>query len=111
MINIILASASPRRKEILENALAIKPEIIISGIEESVDITKSPGDLVLDLAFQKGEAVAEAYKESLVISGDTIVSLKRNILGKPKNESDAIAMLKSLSGQCHRVYTGHCAFL
>lgn len=110
MEKIILASGSPRRKEILENAFAIKPEVVVSGVEEVIDETLSPGDLVLELAYQKGVEISVGNTNVPVISGDTVVSLNRQILGKPKDEKEAIQMLTLLSGKCHQVYTGHCIF-
>ena len=109
-MNLILASNSPRRKEILSN-LGIKFDVIVSDVDESSEIT-DPGELVCILSRRKGMAVAsslpEKYKNdtSVVISGDTVVALDGEIFGKPENEKDAKRMISSLSGRTHSVYSG-----
>ena len=104
-MNIILASASPRRKEILENT-NIKFDIISSSIEELVLDVESPCQMVMRLAFEKGIDIASKHKSDLVISADTIVVLDNNILGKPKDEEEARQMISNLSGRTHQVITG-----
>ena len=104
-MNIILASASPRRKEILENT-NIKFDIISSSIEELVLDGESPCQMVMRLAFEKGIDIASKHKSDLVISADTIVVLDNNILGKPKDEEEARQMISNLSGRTHQVITG-----
>ncbi len=104
-MNIILASASPRRKEILENT-NVKFKIMSSMIEELTLDNESPCQMVMRLAFEKGMDVASRQKSNLVISADTIVVLDNNILGKPKDEIQAREMIKSLSGRSHQVITG-----
>ena len=104
-MNIILASASPRRKEILENT-NIKFDIISSSIEELVLDGESPCQMVMRLAFEKGIDIASKYKSNLVISADTIVVLDDNVLGKPKDEEEARQMISNLSGRTHQVITG-----
>ena len=117
MGQIILASASPRRKELLEQ-IGISFEICPAKGEER--ITKSvPHEVVEELASQKAVEVASmvrTYEEThqelvtpsdlMVIGADTIVSCGGQILGKPKDEHDACRMLKLLSGGTHQVYTG-----
>ncbi|MCD8148962.1 MAG: Maf family protein [Clostridiales bacterium] len=116
---IILASASPRRKELLAR-LGAEFEVIPSGGEEV--ITKEiPSEIVMELAAQKAGAVAKEVREEygrsakgiseecvLAIGADTIVVNEGKILGKPADEADACRMLRSLSGKTHQVYTGVC---
>ena len=104
-MNIILASASPRRKEILENA-NVKFKIMASSIEELTLDSESPCKMVMRLAFEKGIDIASRQKSDLVISADTIVVLDNTILGKPKDEIEARKMITSLSGRTHQVITG-----
>lgn len=104
-MDIILASASPRRKEILENT-NIKFRIIKSEIDEVLLENELPCQVAMRLAFEKSMDIATKYKSSLVIGADTIVVLGDTILGKPKDEEDAINMLKRLSNREHQVITG-----
>ncbi|MCH4886650.1 septum formation protein Maf [Acidaminobacter sp. JC074] len=107
MKKIILASGSPRRKEILE-AVGAKFEIVTSDIEEVVRQGESPETVVAALAFEKAIDVAEKMEEgALVIAADTIV-YKDKIMGKPKDEADAFSMLQSLRNDKHTVLTGFC---
>ena len=102
---LVLASASPRRQELIQ-LLGLRAEIHPSGIAE--DVTEAdPSLLVQKLAFQKAEDVAKQYsKDYLVIGADTVVFFEDRILGKPKSEEDAYRMLSALSGRTHQVYTG-----
>ncbi len=104
-MNIILASASPRRKEILENA-NVKFKVMASSIEELTLDGESPCHMVMRLAFEKGIDIASRQKSDLVISADTIVVLDNTVLGKPKDEVEARKMITSLSGRTHQVITG-----
>ncbi|MDI0265786.1 Maf family protein [Clostridioides difficile] len=104
-MNIILASASPRRKEILENTNVIF-DIIKSEIDEIILEGEAPKHLVMRLAFEKSMSVASEHNEDVVIGADTVVVLDNAILGKPKDESCARDMLKRLSGREHQVITG-----
>ena len=104
-MNIILASASPRRREILEN-VNVKFTVQSSQIEEVILENEDPKDLVMRLAFEKCIDVAKKNRNALVIGADTIVVLDNNILGKPKNEDHAYEMIKSLSNKKHQVITG-----
>lgn len=105
-MRIILASASPRRKSLMD-VLGIDFEIKVSDCEEKVDKTQNVEDIVMSLSLQKAEAVAMTTDSScLVIGADTVVSYKNEILGKPKDKNDAVRMLKLLSGKTHSVYTG-----
>lgn len=109
MKNIILASASPRRAELLDQ-MGIAYKVVVSHVDESGLGDMSPPDLVQALASLKAKAVAkdlvEMQKDTLVIGADTIVVLDHQILGKPKDSQDAKQMLRMLSGKMHMVYTG-----
>lgn len=113
MEKIILASASPRRRELLEQ-IGLEFDIVVStDSEEGVDKTLPPELYTAELAIFKATAVAKKLNElkrknCIIISADTIVYKNGKILGKPKNEADAVSILKSLSGQPHEVYTGIC---
>lgn len=106
-MEIILASASPRRKELLEQ-IGLEFRIVVSDVEEK--ITKAvPAEIVEELSRQKAEAVLESLpgdKEVLVIGADTIVACGEKVLGKPADEKDAVGMLGMLQGRAHEVYTG-----
>lgn len=109
---IILASGSPRRKELLE-AVGIKFEVIVSDADESS--VKSDGVpvniYVQELALLKAAAAAKLVmkdKNAVIISADTVVSADGKILGKPNDAEDAFSMLSMLSGRAHEVYSGFC---
>lgn len=107
-IRVILASKSPRRKEILEN-LGLKFDIVTADADESSDIRK-PGELVMTLAERKGLAVKEKLgagaDESIIIACDTLVYCNGEFLGKPKDREDAERMIRMLSGGSHEVISG-----
>ena len=107
-ISIILASKSPRRKEILEN-LGLKFDIVTADADESSDI-REPGTLVMTLAERKGLAVKEKLGDSadnsIIIACDTLVYCDGEFLGKPKSREDAERMIKMLSGSSHEVISG-----
>lgn len=107
MSEIILASASPRRKELLEQ-VGIQFKVVKSSVEEVITETE-PDKVVMELSGQKAEDVAAGSndrKDRIVIGADTIVFCQGKILGKPKDESDAFAMLEGLAGKSHSVFTG-----
>ena len=104
-MDIILASASPRRKEILGNT-NLKFEVIKSDIDEVILPEESPCQVVMRLAYEKSMDIAYNNKNKLIIGADTIVCLDNIILGKPKDKLDAIEMIKKLSGRTHQVITG-----
>lgn len=107
MKHIILASGSPRRKEILELA-DLDFDIIPSDAEEITTKT-APHEVVMELASIKAKDIYEqSNKQSIVIGADTVVAYQGQILGKPADEADAKRMLTMLSGQTHEVYTGVC---
>ncbi|UCZ52090.1 Maf family protein [Bacillus shivajii] len=101
----ILASQSPRRKQLLEQ-VQLPFKVVKSEIEEKVDPALSPDELVASLAWQKATDVFSRDENQVVLGADTIVSIGGKVLGKPKNELEAKEMLKHLSGQKHQVYTG-----
>ena len=107
MKKIILASASPRRKELLETA-DVPFEICVADVDESIPEGTLPADAAKLTASKKAAAVSQLYPEAVVIGADTIVVADGRILGKPKNEDDAKNMLRSLSGKEHLVITGVC---
>lgn len=104
-MGIILASQSPRRKELLELA-GIEHRVVVSAVDEVMDADLDVAGQVQDLAIQKACAVADLFESETVIGADTIVVCDGKILGKPKNEEDAFNTLKNLSGRKHQVMTG-----
>ena len=105
--SIILASGSPRRKELLLQ-IGIVPEIIVSHVEEKIT-SDVPAKVVMSLAEQKAVDVAKNMPEGKVILGsDTVVAADGKILGKPKSHEEAYEMIRSLVGRSHQVYTGVC---
>lgn len=105
MKNIILASQSPRRKDILEK-FQVKFQIIPSTIEEEYDIFDDPLEVVTKLALDKARDVAKKVtSKDLILAADTIVYYE-SILGKPKSRLDAFNTIKKLSGKTHKVITG-----
>ncbi len=102
----ILASASPRRRELLEQVGA-EFEVIPAQGEEKITSNK-PQDAVLELSAQKAREVAGRLQEAdaVVLGADTVVAFGGNILGKPRDEADAARILSLLSGNTHSVYTG-----
>lgn len=109
MAEWILASASPRRRELLSELIE-KFEIIPAKGEEKTEDGLPPKALVTELAKQKAREVAALplAKGKIVLGADTVVAFGNKILGKPKNEADAFSMLSMLSGKTHEVYTGVC---
>ncbi|WP_462412378.1 Maf family protein [Neobacillus sp. Marseille-QA0830] len=105
MQNLILASSSPRRKELLEN-LRIPFAISSSNVDESFNPDLSPDEVVMELANRKAQAIFKENPQSYVIGSDTIVVADGQFLGKPADEAEAFQMLKGLSGSQHEVYTG-----
>jgi len=113
-MKFILASASPRRKELLEQ-IGMKFEVRVSEAEEITQATE-PAEYVMDLSFLKAEDVAGKIpvmydargvnQDFVVIGSDTVVAAEGEILGKPKDKDDARRMISMLSGKTHQVYTG-----
>ena len=110
MHQVILASSSPRRKEIME-IMEIPYKVVTEDVEE-ITQESNPSDMVQALAKLKSEAVssklekAGKYDKLIIISADTMVFYQDHALGKPKNEEDAFRMLQMLSNDVHEVYTG-----
>jgi septum formation protein len=102
---IILASASPRRKEILEKT-GLKFEVDESRREEKMDTGLKPHDLAKFLSREKAREVASRHANALVIAADTIVVLRGRVYGKPCDREEAKEMLKVFSGKTHSVITG-----
>lgn len=112
-VKVILASGSPRRKELFER-IGLEFSIVKSDAEEVITKTV-PEEVVMELAMQKAAAVKEqlsktvfSWNGTLIIGADTIVVSEGKILGKPRNERDALDILMSLSGKEHSVFTGVC---
>ncbi len=105
MQKIILASASPRRKVLLEQ-LGLNFEVFPSDINEDFLIDKEPISLVEELSLKKAMQVSMKVQTGLILAADTIVVHRGTILGKPKNEVDARIILKRLSNDVHQVITG-----
>lgn len=110
MIKYVLASGSPRRRELLEQ-MGLCFEISQAHKEEMIT-KEAPADIVEELSYQKASAAAERYLQRyqndtiVIIGADTIVVHENEIMGKPKDNNDAIAMLTKLQGDSHQVYTG-----
>ena len=104
-VRIVLASGSPRRKELM-SSLKIPFEIITSGVLEDIDYSLGPPEIVKALAKLKADAVAETLQEGLVIGSDTTIAFEGKILGKPKDIDDAKKMLAELRNKYHQVLSG-----
>jgi septum formation protein len=104
---MILASESPRRRELLA-AVGVPFRVVPSGVDEIPRPGESPSRFVRRAALDKGEAVAQLYPSCFVLSADTIVVAAGRILGKPRDRAEARRMLSRLAGREHRVYTGVC---
>lgn len=104
MKKVILASNSPRRREILGKFKNF--EAVAAEVKEDNDFYKSPETLVMALAFEKANSVAIKYEDAIVIGADTVVEIEGEILGKPKSREDAKRMMEKLKGKSHKVITG-----
>ncbi|HEX7520141.1 MAG TPA: Maf family protein, partial [Candidatus Deferrimicrobium sp.] len=104
---MILASESPRRRELLA-AVGVPFRVVPSGVDEIPLPGESPSRFVRRAALDKGEAVALLHPSSFVLSADTIVVADGRILGKPRDRAEARRMLSRLAGREHRVYTAIC---
>lgn len=113
-MTLVLASGSPRRKEILRK-LGLDFEVVPSLIEENLNEFTSPVEAVITLASAKAHDVADRLSPKIsrpvILAGDTIVVLDDKLLGQPKSKQEAKEMLTMLSGRTHQVYTGVVAFL
>lgn len=104
-MKIILASASPRRQELIK---MITEDIIVNpcDCDETIKIGLVGREIAEYLSKIKGEAVKEKFSDDIIVSADTIVCLNNKVLGKPKSREDAFSMLRTLSGNTHSVFTG-----
>ena len=105
-MRFVLASASPRRREILTR-LGYEFSVHASDAPES-DVHGTITEMVKTLAERKGEAVEKLEKDAIIIAADTLVGINETALGKPKDPEDAFHMLRMLSGKTHQVSTGLC---
>src|SRR5687767_12746587 len=105
MPGIILASQSPRRKQLLEWA-EIEFNIIVKPTEETFPKHLSPDEVAIHIAREKANAVKEITDGKVILAADTIVVLDHDIIGKPWDREEAISILKRLSGNHHKVITG-----
>ncbi|HET7153125.1 MAG TPA: Maf family protein [Candidatus Kapabacteria bacterium] len=103
---IILASASPRRIQLLRQ-IGIECAVHPSNVDEDTD-HNDPVHYVEELALRKAREVGNRFPDGIIIGADTIVVLNNTVLGKPKDTNDAKRMLRTLSGNTHTVYTGFC---
>lgn len=106
-MKLILASASPRRKEILSRIVR-DFEVVPSDADEKAEKGLPPAAMTEMLAKRKAESVFASHPDALVLGADTVVAFNGRILGKPANERDAAATLALLSGKTHEVFTGWC---
>lgn len=102
---LILASQSPRRAQLLRH-FGFEFDVIPANIDETADASAFPEKLAVDLARQKAQAVADQIKNGFVVGADTLVVLSGEILGKPRDATEAREMLHFLSGNTHEVFTG-----
>lgn len=107
---LILASASPSRKMLLEQA-GLDFEVVVSGVDETVPPDYTPAQTVEALAQRKGQAVQAIRPEAPIIAADSVVSIDGLILGKPKDDEAAKATLRRLSGRTHELITGVCLLI
>jgi len=107
MTNLVLASQSPRRKELLA-VLGFPFKVIPAAIDEIPKAGEDPETFVVRVAREKGLEVAARVTQSVVLSADTVVTIDGDILGKPSDAADAARMLRQLSGRKHAVLTAIC---
>jgi septum formation protein len=105
MGKIVLASASPRRKELLEN-IGLKFDVVPSNYAEDLKIDKGYRDVAMSISREKALVVAAKYDDAIVIAADTFGVFKDKIIGKPSSEEEARVMVTALSGKMHLVITG-----
>ena len=104
-VPLILASQSPRRRELFQ-MLGLPFSVAVSHLPEEVADGLPPEAIVRALAAQKAEDIAAAHQNALVIAADTMVALDGKLLGKPRDAEEAFSMLRQLNGRSHTVYTG-----
>lgn len=108
MREIILASNSPRRRELLGQFISCS--VVPSKVVENHDHFHRAEQLAMALSFEKGYSVARDYPQNIVLAADTVVCIEGNILGKPKDGTEAKKMIQILSGKTHQVITGYSIF-
>ena len=104
---LILASGSPRRRELLQ-LITQDFTVLTSEVDEGTLFADTPARLAQTLATAKAQAVAASHPEDLVLGCDTVVDCGGVVFGKPADEADALRMLRALSGRAHKVHTGVC---
>ncbi len=104
---IVLASESTRRVDILRT-LGVSFSIMPPGIDERRRAYESPKDYVLRMSYEKAQKVGDLFPDKWIIGADTVVVHKGKLLGKPKTDEEAVAMLQRLRATWHKVYTGYC---
>jgi septum formation protein len=102
---VILASSSPRRKELLKRIIS-NFEIKVSNIDESINRPQNVSEIPYELAYRKAKEIAKDYYNDIVIGSDTIVAINNEVLEKPVDEKDAYRMLKLLNNNTHEVISG-----
>ena len=102
---LVLASASPRRRQLLE-MLGIEHRVVPPDVDETFRPGEAPGDYVVRLAREKAGVVARREPQALVLAADTTVVLGTELFGKPATPGEAVEMLRRLAGRTHQVYTG-----
>ena len=104
-MHLILASTSPRRRELL-TLLDVPFDVISPTCKEEPRHGQQPSDNAQQLALEKAQSIASQFPNSLVLGGDTLIEIDRHTLGKPQNMEDAAHMLRQLRGRCHQVHSG-----
>lgn len=104
-VPLILASKSPRRKELMQ-LMGLETSILLKEVDESYPEGLEPAEIACYISARKAEAFYEEAQESVVITADTIVAFENEILGKPADAEEASRVLTKLSGQTHEVFTG-----
>ncbi len=108
MVQFILASASPRRRDLLDQIGIIPDKVFAADIDETPLKAEIPDRYAARLALEKAQAVSKAFPEAVVLGSDTVVACGRRILPKAETEEQARDCLTLMSGRSHRVYTGIC---
>lgn len=104
---LVLASNSPRRKEILSN-IGFEFKVLVKSIDESFPETMEPVNVARYLAQKKASVFENSNAETIILTSDTIVVCDNEVMNKPADYNEAVAMLQKLSGKTHTVYTGIC---
>lgn len=107
---IVLASASPRRQELLRNA-GIAFTVRAANIDEVPLVNEAPRAFAERMAREKAHAVRQSEPQEIILAADTVVAVGEEIFGKPENADDAFRMLKTLSGRAHKVITAVCLLM